>query len=144
MAQSLAVSLNLRSAFAGGSVVRVRSRHDGAWERRRSGRIATVACGLQQRRRVCGVQSFVAENNVGGIGESGDTGLGRLETLGLWRTSHRNRCTSSLEAAKSPCAPAEAAFPESAGLAILAGALLRLAICKFFQYAICCGELIIV
>lgn len=135
MALSLAVSLNLRSAFAGGSVVRVCSRHDGAWERRRSGRIGTVACGLQQRRRVCGVQSFVAENNVGGIGESGDTGLGRLDTLGLWRTLHRNRCTSSLKAAGSPCAPAEAAFPESAGLAILAGALLRLAVCKFFQDA---------
>jgi hypothetical protein len=117
-------------------VVRVCSRHDGAWERRRSGRIATVACGLQQRSRVCGVQSSVAENNVGGIGKSGDTGLGRLDTLGLWRTSHRNRCTSSLKAARSPCAPAEAAFPESAGLAILAGALLRLAICKFLQYAI--------
>lgn len=117
-------------------MVRVCSRHDGAWERRRSGRIATVACGLQQRSRVCGVQSSVAENNVGGIGKSGDTGLGRLDTLGLWRTSHRNRCTSSLKAARSPCAPAEAAFPESAGLAILAGALLRLAICKFLQYAI--------
>lgn len=147
MAQSLAVSLNLRSGFAGGSVVRARGGHDGAWDRRRSGRVATVACGLQQRRRVCGVQPLVVENNAGGIGESGDAGLDCLKTLGTWRSSHGNRCTSHLKAARSTCAPAEAAFPESAGLAIIAGALLRLAICKVFQYAIvysyCCGELII-